>query len=318
MRRESPVGFESQTRSWPRRPDDRLHRSRRPMPEDEVKAWKTRRRRPGAPWASWQAGNIVALVFVIPFALFLIVGVCWVRRRRSSTCAADSGNIGPGVRPADHHAAGHRPHRLRDRQGHRLVRHAAGSSGRAWTGSRSANGMTFSPLDAEPRLPGCDLPARRLAPGGRSPRSASTAASSTSATTGTRPGRARTAARAPGASWRSTSTASCRTWCSTRRPTTASSAPTCRRRSTRTQVLSLEGDFDRYFTLYCPKEYERDALYVFTPDLMALLDRRGGAVRRRDRRRLDVRLLHRSRSGPATPACTRGCSASSTRSARRR
>ena len=39
----------------------------------------------------------------------------------------------------------------------------------------------------------------------------------------------------------------------------------------RNQVLSLEGDFDRYFTLYCPQEYERDALYVFTPDLMALL-----------------------------------------------
>ncbi|MBX9470605.1 hypothetical protein [Microcella sp.] len=38
----------------------------------------------------------------------------------------------------------------------------------------------------------------------------------------------------------------------------------------RDQVLSLEGDFDRYFTLYCPREYERDALYVFTPDLMAL------------------------------------------------
>jgi len=38
----------------------------------------------------------------------------------------------------------------------------------------------------------------------------------------------------------------------------------------RTQVLSLEGDFDRYFTLYCPQQYERDALYVFTPDLMAL------------------------------------------------
>jgi hypothetical protein len=37
------------------------------------------------------------------------------------------------------------------------------------------------------------------------------------------------------------------------------------------QVLSLEGDFDRFFTLYCPQEYERDALYVFTPDLMALL-----------------------------------------------
>lgn len=37
------------------------------------------------------------------------------------------------------------------------------------------------------------------------------------------------------------------------------------------QILSLEGDFEEYFTLYCPKEYERDALYVFTPDLMALL-----------------------------------------------
>lgn len=39
----------------------------------------------------------------------------------------------------------------------------------------------------------------------------------------------------------------------------------------RSQVLRLEGDFDTYFTLYCPKEYERDALYVFTPDLMARL-----------------------------------------------
>jgi len=37
------------------------------------------------------------------------------------------------------------------------------------------------------------------------------------------------------------------------------------------QALALEGDFNEYFTLYCPREYERDALYVFTPDLMALL-----------------------------------------------
>lgn len=36
------------------------------------------------------------------------------------------------------------------------------------------------------------------------------------------------------------------------------------------QILSLEGDFNEHFTLYCPREYERDALYVFTPDLMAL------------------------------------------------
>lgn len=37
------------------------------------------------------------------------------------------------------------------------------------------------------------------------------------------------------------------------------------------QTLSLEGDFNEHFTLYAPKEYERDALYIFTPDLMALL-----------------------------------------------
>lgn len=45
----------------------------------------------------------------------------------------------------------------------------------------------------------------------------------------------------------------------------------------RDQVLSLEGDFDRHFTLSCPREYERDALYVFTPDLMALLIDEAGA-----------------------------------------
>lgn len=48
----------------------------------------------------------------------------------------------------------------------------------------------------------------------------------------------------------------------------ASTLPTTFRRD---QKLSLEGDFDRHFTLYCPRQYERDALYVFTPDLMALL-----------------------------------------------
>lgn len=34
------------------------------------------------------------------------------------------------------------------------------------------------------------------------------------------------------------------------------------------QRLSLEGDFDAHFTLYAPPEYKRDALYVFTPDVM--------------------------------------------------
>ncbi|RKT31567.1 hypothetical protein DEU34_2638 [Microbacterium sp. AG1240] len=37
----------------------------------------------------------------------------------------------------------------------------------------------------------------------------------------------------------------------------------------RDQRLSLEGDFDQHFALYCPQGYERDALYLFTPDIMA-------------------------------------------------
>ncbi len=37
----------------------------------------------------------------------------------------------------------------------------------------------------------------------------------------------------------------------------------------RGQRLRLEGDFDRHFALYCPKGYEPDALYLFTPDIMA-------------------------------------------------
>jgi len=37
------------------------------------------------------------------------------------------------------------------------------------------------------------------------------------------------------------------------------------------QVLSLEGDFNRYFTLYAPKGYEQDALYIFSPDFIRLL-----------------------------------------------
>lgn len=39
----------------------------------------------------------------------------------------------------------------------------------------------------------------------------------------------------------------------------------------RSQILALEGDFDRHFELYCPEGYERDALYLFTPDVMAAL-----------------------------------------------
>jgi hypothetical protein len=45
------------------------------------------------------------------------------------------------------------------------------------------------------------------------------------------------------------------------------------------QAMRLEGDFDRHFTLYAPSGYERDALYVITPDLMArLIDTVPGAI----------------------------------------
>jgi hypothetical protein len=37
------------------------------------------------------------------------------------------------------------------------------------------------------------------------------------------------------------------------------------------QRLSLEGDFDRWFHLYTPTRYRSDALYIFTPDVMAAL-----------------------------------------------
>lgn len=37
----------------------------------------------------------------------------------------------------------------------------------------------------------------------------------------------------------------------------------------RNQRMSLEGDWDKSFTLYCPRGYERDALYLFAPDVMA-------------------------------------------------
>ncbi len=40
---------------------------------------------------------------------------------------------------------------------------------------------------------------------------------------------------------------------------------------TKDQAMRLEGNFNDYFTLYAPKGYEADALYVFTPDVLAAL-----------------------------------------------
>lgn len=41
------------------------------------------------------------------------------------------------------------------------------------------------------------------------------------------------------------------------------------------QKLVLEGDFNNHFNVYVPNGYERDALYVFTPDVMAVLVDKG-------------------------------------------
>ncbi|MFY9712935.1 MAG: hypothetical protein WAK00_05630 [Microbacterium sp.] len=54
------------------------------------------------------------------------------------------------------------------------------------------------------------------------------------------------------------------------------------------QRLRLEGDFNSHFSLYCPREYEQDALYVFTPDVMALMIDTVGV---RDVEFVDDRLL---------------------------
>lgn len=37
------------------------------------------------------------------------------------------------------------------------------------------------------------------------------------------------------------------------------------------QKIQLEGDFNKYFTVYVPKQYEQDALYILTPDIMQAL-----------------------------------------------
>ncbi len=41
------------------------------------------------------------------------------------------------------------------------------------------------------------------------------------------------------------------------------------------QKVQLEGDFNKYFDVYVPKDYERDMLYFLTPELMQLLIEEG-------------------------------------------
>lgn len=63
------------------------------------------------------------------------------------------------------------------------------------------------------------------------------------------------------------------------------------------QRLRLEGDFDRHFSLSVPKGYERDALYLFTPDIMARFVDRAAEL---DVEIVDDRLFLYSRHDLAT------------------
>ena len=72
----------------------------------------------------------------------------------------------------------------------------------------------------------------------------------------------------------------------------------------RDQRLSLEGDFDRHFELFAPKGYESDALYLFTPDVMAwLIDDVGAGAHGRGGYDVELRdnlLILRSRLDQVT------------------
>ncbi|MEO8261236.1 MAG: hypothetical protein ABI566_01590 [Pseudolysinimonas sp.] len=241
-----------------------------PMPDSEVDAWKAKAKASGATWATWQAGSIIAVVFVVPIALFLIFGALGMGSILASL--ASSGDAARTIVPL-----------LIVLGVIALIAFAVisgvGTFGKRWaTWARmdkfaTANGLIFSPMDPNPGYPGAifqlgdtrqavDHVRRDVAEGGRF-----IDFGNYRYTTGSGKNR------------------STRTWgflafhLDRKLPNMVldskanngffgSNLPASFDKS---QILSLEGDFDQYFTLYCPKEYERDALYVFTPDLMALL-----------------------------------------------
>ena len=165
-----------------------------------------------------------------------------------------------------------------------------------------ANGIRVQPPPERPQLSGDDLRHRSPTHRDRPHHPTAPAASSTSATTATRPGRARTRRPAPGASWRSTSTAPAQHGARRESQQRARHEQPAGHVLDKTRSCSLEGDFDQYFTLYCPQRVRaRRALRLHArPDGAA--DRRGGAVRRRDRSTTGCSSTRRRRSGMGDPA----------------
>ncbi len=235
---------------------------------DEVAAWKAQAKASGASWASWDPTQIIGLVLVIPVALGML-GIGVALATFVLTAAMQSDNIIVVILPLLFFLGFIALLAF-------ITVKAIGSFGRRWElwvrMDRFArqNGMTFSPFDAQPSYPGAIFQL------GNSRQSVDHVVSSTGRffdfgnyryTTGSGKNR------------------STRTWgflafnldrklphmvldskanngfFGTNLPATFD----------KSQILSLEGDFNQHFTLYCPAEYERDALYIFTPDLMALL-----------------------------------------------
>ncbi|MGN6503363.1 MAG: hypothetical protein ACTHKX_10755 [Pseudolysinimonas sp.] len=239
-----------------------------PLSDDAVAAWKAQAKASGAPWASFSAGNIVALVLLVPFALvflFVALGVGSVFINVAANAQNPVFAIFPLVFVLGVIA---------------LIAFAivkgVGAFARRWElwarmdGFARANGMVFSPLDPNPAYPGMIFQhgdSRQAVDHLRSADGRFFDFGNYRYTTGSGKNR------------------STRTWgflafhLDRRLPNMlldskannglfGSNLPAS---FDKNQILSLEGDFDSYFTLYAPKEYERDALYVFTPDLMALL-----------------------------------------------
>jgi hypothetical protein len=240
----------------------------KPSTPDEIAAYKAQAKMSGAMWATWNPSQIIAVVMVVPVALGILgIGGGFATVVLSSVLQSDSPIL--AVVPLIFFLG------FIALLAFIIVR-AIGSFGKRWElwvrmfRFARQNGMTFTPYDVNPSYPGAIFQL------GTSRQSVDHLVSTAGRffdfgnyryTTGSGKNR------------------STRTWgflafnldrklpnmvldskanngfFGTNLPATFD----------KSQILSLEGDFDTYFTLYCPKEYERDALYIFTPDLMALL-----------------------------------------------
>ncbi|MEZ5189862.1 MAG: hypothetical protein R2717_02525 [Schumannella sp.] len=239
-----------------------------PLPPEQVRAWKAQAVASGAPWARLQPAEITALAIGAPFLLlFVATGMSMIGTFAST--AAQSSFPAAAIMPVI--------------LGLIMIVALGGAvftltaplrkTWELWArvdAFARANGMTFSPRDDDPAYPGTIFGL------GRERHAVDHLRAATGRyldfgnyryTTGS--GKSRRThtwgflafhldRRMPHMMLDSTANNSL----------LGSNLPVSFRKD---QILSLEGDFDRHFTLYCPREYERDALYVFTPDLMALL-----------------------------------------------